>query len=617
MPSTHKIVAFGEVDLTVHPETVTPCDKTQSLSFGDLHGNALKFIWLLIKQGVMQLNSEGVTADSQYETLVDIYKKKKLTQADLAQFQQILESATFNKPGLLRIIGDEFCDRGTNDIFTVMLFKQFRQHDVPFEVMLSNHSVGFLQCFASSSAERNYNMLGPTQSLSLINLGKIIADDDIEVNSDDIEAFTREIYQPSIKALSYSVDYSEKPPLFTLIGHAPFGLEVVEGLAKHYHLTYDESSIEALCQTIDEINVCFQKSLTDGSMLQAFKQEEEECNRRAIIQGMFPIPPDLVFNRLMWNRRLWQAEPAFSPDPDLRLPKTLNGFQLAGIHGHDGPMPNPEGSNLINTDNDNGKRELNGELHIVTSHDTAGPYYDLSRYRSPVRGKINDYMHGGLKQVAALLKSQIAERYQHFPKTSFQQGFMMKLVFSHLHRLDPNYLNRLYLRKGADSIRSSGNGYDINPSKLLAVLKKEKPALFDLGVIEKDYDEKHPQGFNFSPKNPVKMAIESIIKQLEQYHGGKLFVRTKLSAITTLADQFKKGRVTAENFKNQLTDIFIDLEKSENNHYQHMWFFKSQRKRHSSFHPLLTNAQKIQKSLNHLLDTCYIEEDSSQANPTP
>lgn len=53
----HNTVVKKNVDLTKMPEidNKNPLDSSSSLTMGDLHGNALKFIWILIHQGVMEL----------------------------------------------------------------------------------------------------------------------------------------------------------------------------------------------------------------------------------------------------------------------------------------------------------------------------------------------------------------------------------------------------------------------------------------------------------------------------------------------------------------------------------------------------------------------------------
>ena len=76
-------------------------------TIGDLHGNAMKFLFMLIKQRVVSNISE-----EEYEKLRVIYTKSTddLTQNDLKVFQTIIDKMAVNNDCLVRLIGDELGD---------------------------------------------------------------------------------------------------------------------------------------------------------------------------------------------------------------------------------------------------------------------------------------------------------------------------------------------------------------------------------------------------------------------------------------------------------------------------------------------------------------------------
>jgi len=151
--STQGKVVFHEADLHVYPGndvSSAPADLKDSaathqreITLGDLHGNALKFLWGLIKTGVVTLK-EG---EADYNKFIQIYYKSvdELTADDIQNFQNIVNSMAIKKHTLVRLIGDELADRGSNDYFTLKILERLANRGCPYEIMLSNHSVGFIQ----------------------------------------------------------------------------------------------------------------------------------------------------------------------------------------------------------------------------------------------------------------------------------------------------------------------------------------------------------------------------------------------------------------------------------------------------------------------------------------
>ena len=146
---------------------------TQS-TLGDAHGNTIKLIHFLIRDGVLQL-WKGY---QDYQDLLTIYNKdvEKLTKADLKNFNSIIKNATVSNLGMVRLLGDELVDRGQNDYFTLKVLEKLGKSGVKTEIQCSNHGFEFLAAYARQcyNPEKNNTALFRGQNTSLTNLGELL-----------------------------------------------------------------------------------------------------------------------------------------------------------------------------------------------------------------------------------------------------------------------------------------------------------------------------------------------------------------------------------------------------------------------------------------------------------
>lgn len=144
------------VNLSIHPayqkngepsaiQTLPP--PPTEVTIGDLHGNALKLIFVLIKEGVLDLPKDC------YDYFVDIYNADPINKDKVNFFQQHILPYITLKPGAeitkIRLIGDELADRGGNDYFTLKILQKLKQL-LPrnaLEIIISNHGTGFLKYY--------------------------------------------------------------------------------------------------------------------------------------------------------------------------------------------------------------------------------------------------------------------------------------------------------------------------------------------------------------------------------------------------------------------------------------------------------------------------------------
>ncbi len=328
--STNAGTIFTQVEnMNFHPTIIN--DPTGAiLAFGDLHGNAMKAIYLLIGQGVMKLQDEA-----DYATLMAIYLKsapRVLTPVDLKNFERIINCAKITKPALLIIIGDELADRGKNDWFTLLVLDKLNKEGVPYRIQLSNHGVLALQSFAQKKRLRQ--VLEGDQEQSLHNLWTLVESKKIEIKR--LLDMVPEVYLKHLALIGYVKTADKELTLFT---HAPVGLETVEGLAHKFGVTYNESSLEALIQCIDEIN----KKASEAILGNTFTPDYfDNLN--------FDVSDGNPLTALFWARKLTDY---------CKIVPTGENFTLAEIiHGHIGegyPLVGPMAKKFKNLDSDFGK----------------------------------------------------------------------------------------------------------------------------------------------------------------------------------------------------------------------------------------------------------------------
>lgn len=304
-----KEILFREANLDTFPEVIAHSAEHTHVSVGDLHGNALKLIYTLIEEGILEVTRE------EYETLRDIYYKPtdSLTAIDLDAFRTIINSATVNSTRSLTLIGDELADRGNNDYFTLFVLKKLHDVNLDVDIMVSNHSAEFIRDYENPHFTGAHQLFG-NQGQSLTNMQRLIARG--LVDEEDVRRIVDDCYKPMVKAIGYTVSPEGE---LTLFSHAPIGLETIEALAAKFNIPYHEDSPKALIKTIDAINDHLRTLLGEKSLAQLIDAEGHSDPRH-------PIPLTSPLMRLVWNRALGD---------ELRT-ESHGGFKVHFVHGHIG-----------------------------------------------------------------------------------------------------------------------------------------------------------------------------------------------------------------------------------------------------------------------------------------
>jgi hypothetical protein len=364
-------------------------DTAIQITIGDLHGNAMKLMFLLVKHGIAtNLN------DNDYFRLVEIYiwPLRLLTKQHLDDFNRILSNITFHAGSLVRLIGDELADRGSNDYFTLKILEKLKQHHVPVEIILSNHGVEFIEAYEKQDA-----FVPPMlfqYASSMISLQYLIEQGLVE--RDEIIAIANNSYKPTLRALSYSRSDNN----ITIYSHAGIGLNTIQTLAQKLEVDYQDTTTDELAQTIDNINAAFQQYVqsntvntlyTRDKMLQGYSGYVELC--------------DAPFEFIMWNRVY----------DNIHRPTSQHDYSMHFVHGHD-TDDKQYGSHIFNLDNLLGKgqyfsqgaytvlyskkEEMVPQISVVNTteeHDIQHPVPTLSESHNHFLSQLEDIRAKGLE----------------------------------------------------------------------------------------------------------------------------------------------------------------------------------------------------------------------------
>ena len=304
------ILVEETVDLRQHPD-LSKQERVSSVTLGDLHGNALKLLYFLIREGILTLANS-----KQYDYFAEVYCKsvEELTVNELTTVQSIVNMSSVNNKIKICLIGDELADRGSNDYFTILLLEKLHTAGVNLEICLSNHGVEFINAYESGDfINSEFFEIMPFQSGSLYALKKL-ATLFPELNIlEQIHSFVDNIYKSSLKLISYDADIESKRIFIRT--HAPCDLTVINEAADYLHTPYNEDSLQNLINSIE-----------------AIQQRISECIAHSSLTKLIQNNP---LRLLLWNR-----------DTEILRRETLYNFSIHYIHGHTEGITNDYVCNL-------------------------------------------------------------------------------------------------------------------------------------------------------------------------------------------------------------------------------------------------------------------------------
>lgn len=318
----------SQVNLEQYPDQITVQDTGVEVTIGDLHGNSLKLLNFLIRNDVVKISRED------YKLFVKIYQKSPddLSKKDLAFFQIILNSADINPHHKIRFLGDDLCDRGMNDYYTLSIYQKLDAAGVPFDIVLSNHGNFFISAYERPKQSFSYNPYGEGDNestvQSMLYLGKLI--DRGIVEKQHILEIIQNHYLKHLVLPGYTVNKQKNE--ITLYSHAPVDIAILSELAKDLNLSFNDANLFELSQSLDGINGQIKQWILSNT-LTAHYNELNEIHKKTSTAN--PL------KQVLWNRDYTILHRDYKP--------INKSYAVNYVHGHDS-LPN-----ILNLDNMLGK----------------------------------------------------------------------------------------------------------------------------------------------------------------------------------------------------------------------------------------------------------------------
>jgi len=306
----------------------SPKSKTSNeyeITIGDLHSNTLLFLFFLRKHQIFLIS------DDDYAFIVKAYidlesaQKRKLPREEvipnIEKIIQIISECTVSKKPRLRLIGDEMADRGVSDLFILMILKKLHRHQVPYQILLSNHGLCFLSLFfgwVNHPEPKNW-ILNPEFSFK----GLKYAVDMGVYSLDVMKAHVQNVYLPFLEVIDYSLCPIEQR--ITIYSHAAIGLADVASLAVYCNVEMRSRTIRELASTIENIKYEFKQKKFE-QLCQLLGEVTQQTDER----GAFELLKHVI-NSVLW-KICWNRD--YSPQCLQRI-KYINDYQLRYVHGHD------------------------------------------------------------------------------------------------------------------------------------------------------------------------------------------------------------------------------------------------------------------------------------------
>lgn len=323
------------VDLNEYPQQTKIQDENTLVTFGDLHGNAVKFMHFLINEGMVTL------PERDYHELVAIYEKRNaLDAADLEKFNQILSHMqASDSHAKLLLIGDDLADRGENDYFILKMYERLDELNIDCEVLASNHGFEFLRQYAHGLENENITLYSTEDNkqfgTSLAGLQQLINSGLVKL--EDVNKLIEEHYLNKL----HLIKHETFGDIELLYSHAPVTPGKINRIAASLGVLYNfgEPFNTHLDEKLKKINEKFREHVTKNGIA---KLDTESMN--------------FFLNDRYQNVNL--SDQNFDPS-----------HPVSNIHGHVGEeifVADIPGWEFINLDSDLGKGRRHNQGNYIT-----------------------------------------------------------------------------------------------------------------------------------------------------------------------------------------------------------------------------------------------------------
>lgn len=272
-------------DIRKHPgHPLNKLKTTDVIVKGDLHGNALTLLYTLLVEGIIELDEQHYHLFAELYVKYNECEQKLFSFNDIAEFKRIISSIKVIAFPRLIFLGDELCDRQLSDYLTLLVFNVMHQQKLNYEILLSNHGLGFLSAYMNGFKYDVLSVPGQiinsrrvvmrkaytiadlsrnSQRRSLNHLAGLLYQAEHEnVNHNQLRAEIMEMiesaYLPHLRVLACSLEVDmttpRVKPVVNIFTHAVVNLDIVDRLARLFQTPYKHAAPQDLLQTISRIN---------------------------------------------------------------------------------------------------------------------------------------------------------------------------------------------------------------------------------------------------------------------------------------------------------------------------------------------------------------------------
>ncbi|GEM_PF-3638456 len=238
-------------ELDVKPLSADELKGVDDIARGDAHGNVLGMIQTMRKLGMIHMdknNYEKLRKEVQKHDQEMVKYPEKSNKATLegcvANIKDLLVTITcgVNRGKCMIWLGDVLADRGPNDYFTLLFFKQVKALGVKSKITFSNHDAEFVSRWFRGRP-------GVSSSASCDNLVALLDLGIIE--RENVNNLLDDAYFPQLKLINYTLTPEGKMKLYP---HAKVPSYLYKALAGKLDVKFDVTTVSTFAESIDRIN---------------------------------------------------------------------------------------------------------------------------------------------------------------------------------------------------------------------------------------------------------------------------------------------------------------------------------------------------------------------------
>lgn len=274
----NKLIRENNPKLYERPQAREPMrnDSDIQLIVGNLNGNAMKLLYLLVEYGIALIDEES------YFKLGQIFQESlvKLTKTKLKEFAQLLDKIQFKGGAKLVLLDGAVGGDEGNDYFTLLLMQKLLKRNVVIKTHLSSANAKLCRAYRNASPFNDGN-------LSMTHMERLLQDK--LINRDEINLLIKNAFLPTLVPLSYQFTSDG----FCIRAAYSLGLETLRDITKKLQIYYTANSGSEIASIIEKINKKYNHEHNSWQILSTSPNRNGKTAKNAfeLIMGAVTSPP--------------------------------------------------------------------------------------------------------------------------------------------------------------------------------------------------------------------------------------------------------------------------------------------------------------------------------------